>query len=170
MFTHDYRLSFNLVFLNKFVSVGPGKRQRGLPGESDTSSGSAEGSITFHTGQQLQRGGGGGSGLIRHMSLPTNADPMCPDDYVQMRTRAKRGCATHPRSIAERVRRTRISERMRKLQDLVPNMDKQTNTSDMLDETVEYVRSLQMKVKELTDTVAQLKAAEQQKKSVITTA
>lgn len=104
------------------------------------------------------------------MSLPTNADPMCPDDYVQMRTRAKRGCATHPRSIAERVRRTRISERMRKLQDLVPNMDKQTNTSDMLDETVEYVRSLQMKVKELTDTVAQLKAAEQQKKSVITTA
>jgi hypothetical protein len=59
---------------------------------------------------------------------------------------------------------------MRKLQDLVPNMDKQTNTSDMLDETVEYVRSLQMKVKELTDTVAQLKAAEQQKMSVNTTA
>lgn len=153
----------------KFVSVGPGKRQRGLPGESDTSSSSAEGSITFHTGQQLQSGGGG-NGLIRHMSLPTHADPTSPDDYVQMRMRAKRGCATHPRSIAERVRRTRISERMRKLQDLVPNMDKQTNTSDMLDETVEYVRSLQMKVKELTDTVAQLKAAEQQKKSTIATA
>ncbi|KAL3652187.1 hypothetical protein CASFOL_001868 [Castilleja foliolosa] len=42
-------------------------------------------------------------------------------------TRAKRGCATHPRSIAERVRRTRISDRIRKLQDLVPNMDKWRN-------------------------------------------
>nr|GMD93199.1 transcription factor bHLH130-like [Ipomoea batatas] len=31
-------------------------------------------------------------------------------------------CATHPRSIAKRVRRTRISERMRKLQELVQNM------------------------------------------------
>lgn len=87
-------------------------------------------------------------------------------DTVPCKVRAKRGCATHPRSIAERVnlslfqncysliekdtfvlkilwkvkqewidlitiwililqvRRTRISERMRKLQDLVPNMDK----------------------------------------------
>ncbi|XP_042980246.1 G-box-binding factor-like [Carya illinoinensis] len=49
-------------------------------------------------------------------------------DSVPCKIRAKRGFATHPRSIAERVRRTRISERMRKLQDLVPNMDKQTNT------------------------------------------
>ncbi|PNT73394.1 hypothetical protein BRADI_2g57800v3 [Brachypodium distachyon] len=53
------------------------------------------------------------------------------DDYLQLqqdsvacRVRAKRGCATHPRSIAERERRTRISKRLRKLQDLVPNMDK----------------------------------------------
>lgn len=102
------------------------------------------------------------------------------DDYLQLqqdsvacRVRAKRGCATHPRSIAERVssstrsfptdslkkkarrniwchtasfdaglcqhrnqfrfpcslayvqeRRTRISKRLKKLQDLVPNMDK----------------------------------------------
>ncbi|KAF8755824.1 hypothetical protein HU200_011297 [Digitaria exilis] len=53
------------------------------------------------------------------------------DDYLQLqqdsiacRVRAKRGCATHPRSIAERERRTRISKRLKKLQDLVPNMDK----------------------------------------------
>jgi hypothetical protein len=38
-------------------------------------------------------------------------------------------------------------------------MDKQTNTSDMLDETVEYVKSLQRKVQELSETVAQLQAA-----------
>ncbi|KAL5201379.1 hypothetical protein ABZP36_035733 [Zizania latifolia] len=45
-------------------------------------------------------------------------------DAVPCKVRAKRGCATHPRSIAERVRRTRISERIRKLQELVPNMEK----------------------------------------------
>lgn len=79
------------------------------------------------------------------------------DFSVPCRTRARRGFATHPRSIAERVRRTKISERMKKLQDLVPNMDRQTNTSDMLDEAVEYVKQLQLQVQELTNTVHQLK-------------
>ncbi|GLJ54713.1 hypothetical protein SUGI_1175290 [Cryptomeria japonica] len=73
------------------------------------------------------------------------------EDSVPCRIRAKRGCATHPRSIAERVRRTRISDRMRKLQELVPNMDKQTNTADMLDEAVEYVKLLQKQVQELSE-------------------
>ena len=70
--------------------------------------------------------------------------------------RAGRGFATHPRSIAERVRRTKISERMKKLQDLVPNMDRQTNTAEMLDEAVEYVKQLQLQVQELSNTVVQL--------------
>ncbi|KAL8244745.1 hypothetical protein R6Q59_011003 [Mikania micrantha] len=49
-----------------------------------------------------------------------------PHDSVPCKIRAKRGCATHPRSIAERERRTRISGKLKKLQDLVPNMDKST--------------------------------------------
>jgi hypothetical protein len=73
------------------------------------------------------------------------------EESVPCRIRAKRGCATHPRSIAERVRRTRISDRIRKLQELVPNMEKQTNTADMLDEAVEYVKLLQKKVQELSE-------------------
>ncbi|KAJ9675956.1 hypothetical protein PVL29_024767 [Vitis rotundifolia] len=73
------------------------------------------------------------------------------EDSVPCRVRAKRGCATHPRSIAERVRRTRISDRIRKLQELVPNMDKQTNTADMLEEAVEYVKFLQQKIQELSE-------------------
>ncbi|CAI9754304.1 unnamed protein product [Fraxinus pennsylvanica] len=73
------------------------------------------------------------------------------EDSVMCRTRAKRGCATHPRSIAERVRRTRISDRIRKLQELVPNMDKQTNTADMLDEAVAYVKFLQNEIQELRE-------------------
>uniref|UniRef100_J3L6T6 BHLH domain-containing protein n=2 Tax=Oryza brachyantha TaxID=4533 RepID=J3L6T6_ORYBR len=70
-------------------------------------------------------------------------------DSVACRARAKRGCATHPRSIAERERRTRISKRLKKLQDLVPNMDKQTNTSDMLDIAVNYIKELQGQVEKL---------------------
>ncbi|XWS21935.1 hypothetical protein CRYUN_Cryun30bG0099300 [Craigia yunnanensis] len=71
------------------------------------------------------------------------------EDSVPCRVRAKRGCATHPRSIAERVRRTRISDRIRRLQELVPNMDKQTNTADMLEEAVEYVKYLHVQIQVL---------------------
>ncbi|TVU15461.1 hypothetical protein EJB05_38982, partial [Eragrostis curvula] len=72
-------------------------------------------------------------------------------DQVPFRVRAKRGCATHPRSIAERERRTRISEKLRKLQALVPNMDKQTSTADMLDLAVEHIRGLQSELQGLKE-------------------
>ncbi|XP_011075032.1 transcription factor bHLH80 [Sesamum indicum] len=91
---------------------------------------------------QLQGGIGG--------SLDAEMEKLLGDS-VMCRVRAKRGCATHPRSIAERVRRTRISDRIRKLQELVPNMDKQTNTADMLDEAVAYVKFLQKQIQELTE-------------------
>ncbi|MCO5596332.1 hypothetical protein L7F22_050393 [Adiantum nelumboides] len=79
----------------------------------------------------------------------SNGDSMLTDS-VLCKSRAKRGFATHPRSIAERVRRTKISERIKKLQDLVPNLDKQAHTADMLDEVVEYVKLLQRQVEELS--------------------
>ncbi|KAI4334592.1 hypothetical protein L6164_019264 [Bauhinia variegata] len=96
--------------------------------------------------------------LAHHLSLPkTSAEMAAIEKFLQFsesvpcKIRAKRGCATHPRSIAERVRRTKISERMRKLQDLVPNMDKQTNTADMLDLAVEYIKDLQKQVQTLSE-------------------
>ncbi|KAF3609525.1 hypothetical protein DY000_02048673 [Brassica cretica] len=49
------------------------------------------------------------------------------------------------------VRRTRISDRIRRLQELVPNMDKQTNTADMLDEALQYVKALESQIQELTE-------------------
>ncbi|XP_073010253.1 transcription factor bHLH130-like [Typha latifolia] len=97
-------------------------------------------------------------GLSHQLSLPKSSSEMAAyekflqfQDAVPCRIRAKRGCATHPRSIAERMRRTRISERMRKLQDLVPNMDKQTNTADMLELAVEHIKDLQRQVNALTE-------------------
>ncbi|XP_073317091.1 transcription factor bHLH122-like isoform X2 [Primulina huaijiensis] len=94
--------------------------------------------------------------LSHHLSLPKNSAELLTveklmQDSVPFKIRAKRGFATHPRSIAERVRRTKISERMRKLQDLVPKMEKQTNTSDMLDLAVDYIKDLQRQVKTLSD-------------------
>ncbi|KAG8087973.1 hypothetical protein GUJ93_ZPchr0010g10454 [Zizania palustris] len=99
-----------------------------------------------------------GAGLAHQFSVPKTSSEMAAiekflqfQDAVPCKIRAKRGCATHPRSIAERVRRTRISERIRKLQELVPNMDKQTNTADMLDLAVDYIKDLQKEVKVLND-------------------
>ncbi|XP_022754279.1 transcription factor bHLH130-like isoform X2 [Durio zibethinus] len=112
--------------------------------------------------------------LAHHLSLPKSSPDMSAiekffkfQDSVPRKIRAKRGCATHPRSIAERfvsiqVRRTKISERMRKLQDLVPNMDKQTNTADMLDLAVDYIKDLQKQVKSLSDNRAKCSCANRQ--------
>ncbi|GMN71671.1 hypothetical protein TIFTF001_054141 [Ficus carica] len=72
-----------------------------------------------------------------------------PEDSVPCKIRAKRGCATHPRSIAERERRTRISGKLKKLQELVPNMDKQTSYSDMLDLAVQHIKGLQNQVQNI---------------------
>ncbi|KAL2491536.1 Transcription factor bHLH [Abeliophyllum distichum] len=98
-------------------------------------------------------------GLTHHLSLPkTSAELAVVEKYLQfqqevvpLQVRAKRGCATHPRSIAERMRRTRISERMKKLQELFPTMDKQTSIADMLDLAVDYIKDLQKQVETLTD-------------------
>ncbi|XP_022866848.1 transcription factor bHLH130-like [Olea europaea var. sylvestris] len=98
-------------------------------------------------------------GLTHHLSLPkTSAEMAAVEKYLQFQSdtvpvqvRAKRGCATHPRSIAERMRRTRISERMKKLQELFPNMDKQTSIADMLGLSVDYIKDLQKQVETLMD-------------------
>ncbi|KAH1061268.1 hypothetical protein GLYMA_02G202600v4, partial [Glycine max] len=64
----------------------------------------------------------------------------------KQRVRARRGQATDPHSIAERLRRERIAERMKALQELVTNANK-TDKASMLDEIIDYVRFLQLQVK-----------------------
>ncbi|KAK8968398.1 Transcription factor bHLH66 [Platanthera guangdongensis] len=67
----------------------------------------------------------------------------------RQRIRARRGQATDPHSIAERLRRERIAERMKALQELVPNANK-TDKASMLDEIIDYVKFLQLQVKVLS--------------------
>ncbi|KAK9287672.1 hypothetical protein L1049_016110 [Liquidambar formosana] len=91
------------------------------------------------------------NGIESQLSLPQTTLEMAtvekllhiPEDSVPCKIRARRGFATHPRSIAERERRTRISGKLKKLQDLVPNMDKQTSYADMLDLAVQHIKGLQ---------------------------
>uniref|UniRef100_A0A0D9XRR5 BHLH domain-containing protein n=1 Tax=Leersia perrieri TaxID=77586 RepID=A0A0D9XRR5_9ORYZ len=84
-----------------------------------------------------------------------------PKDYIHVR--ARRGQATDSHSLAERVRREKISERMKLLQDLVPgcnkvmklrqkhgNFTQVTGKAVMLDEIINYVQSLQRQVEFLS--------------------
>ncbi|XP_039025509.1 transcription factor bHLH49-like isoform X1 [Hibiscus syriacus] len=70
------------------------------------------------------------------------------EEYIHVR--ARRGQATNSHSLAERVRREKISERMNFLQDLVPGCSKVTGKAVMLDEIINYVQSLQRQVEFLS--------------------
>nr|ACN21645.1 putative basic helix-loop-helix protein BHLH8 [Lotus japonicus] len=68
--------------------------------------------------------------------------------YIHVR--ARRGQATDSHSLAERVRREKISERMNMLQQLVPGCDKVTGKALVLEEIINYVQSLQHQVEFLS--------------------
>ncbi|XVF17915.1 hypothetical protein REPUB_Repub10bG0166000 [Reevesia pubescens] len=75
-------------------------------------------------------------------------------DYIHVR--ARRGQATDSHSLAERVRREKISKKMKCLQDLVPGCNKVTGKAGMLDEIINYVQSLQRQVEFLSMKLAAL--------------
>ncbi|KAL9235119.1 hypothetical protein vseg_009912 [Gypsophila vaccaria] len=93
---------------------------------------------SVHVHQSFQ--GQGSSGPSQTVSHPPAIRP---------RVRARRGQATDPHSIAERLRRERIAERMKALQELVPSCNK-TDRAAMLDEIVDYVKFLRLQVKVLS--------------------
>ncbi|XP_066353665.1 transcription factor bHLH79-like [Miscanthus floridulus] len=70
------------------------------------------------------------------------------ESYIHVR--ARKGQATNRHSLAERLRREKISERMKLLQDLVPGCTKVTGKAVMLDEIINYVQSLQRQVEFLS--------------------
>ncbi|KAG9130226.1 hypothetical protein Leryth_004282 [Lithospermum erythrorhizon] len=58
---------------------------------------------------------------------------------------SKRGRAAEVHNLSERRRRDRINEKMRALQELIPNCNK-TDKASMLDEAIEYLKTLQLQV------------------------
>ncbi|XP_038893095.1 transcription factor bHLH49 isoform X2 [Benincasa hispida] len=78
------------------------------------------------------------------------SQPSDPPKEEYIHVRARRGQATNSHSLAERVRREKISERMKFLQELVPGCSKVTGKAVMLDEIINYVQSLQRQVEFLS--------------------
>ncbi|GAA0157414.1 hypothetical protein LIER_14685 [Lithospermum erythrorhizon] len=64
--------------------------------------------------------------------------------------RARKGQATNSHSLAERVRRGKIKERLKCLQSIVPGCCKTMSMAVMLDEIINYVQSLQNQVEFLS--------------------
>ncbi|KAE8719744.1 Transcription factor BEE 3 [Hibiscus syriacus] len=71
-----------------------------------------------------------------------------PKEVVHVR--AKRGQATDSHSLAERVRRGKINERLRCLQDIVPGCYKTMGMAVTLDAIINYVQSLQNQIEFLS--------------------
>ncbi|KAI3696189.1 hypothetical protein L1987_79199 [Smallanthus sonchifolius] len=85
---------------------------------------------------------------MKHGKLVSHSSDAQKEEYIHVR--ARRGQATNSHSLAERVRREKISERMKFLQDLVPGCNKVTGKAVMLDEIINYVQSLQRQVEFLS--------------------
>ncbi|OAY47280.1 transcription factor bHLH75 [Manihot esculenta] len=71
-----------------------------------------------------------------------------PTEVVHVR--AKRGQATDSHSLAERVRREKINEKLKNLQNLVPGCYKTMGMAVMLDVIINYVQSLQNQIEFLS--------------------
>jgi hypothetical protein len=119
------------------------KRWRGEKGEKDDAKAKAERSSSDNSGDS-------GSPRAHKESTGShkNHKDLSKQDYIHVR--ARRGQATDSHSLAERVRREKISERMKYLQDLVPGCSKVTGKAVMLDEIINYVQSLQRQVESLS--------------------
>lgn len=85
---------------------------------------------------------------IMNSKVKTTLTELPKTDYIHVR--ARRGQATDSHSLAERVRREKISERMKYLQDLVPGCNNIIGKAGLLDEIINYVQSLQRQVEFLS--------------------
>ncbi|CAN0873285.1 Transcription factor RSL2 [Linum grandiflorum] len=86
---------------------------------------------------------------VSHEHNSNNDNNNNGDSKAQKSNRASRGSATDPQSLYARKRRERINERLRILQNLVPNGTK-VDISTMLEEAVHYVKFLQIQIKLLS--------------------
>ncbi|CAN7068483.1 unnamed protein product [Brassica oleracea var. botrytis] len=73
------------------------------------------------------------------------------DDELPSKSRnsSKRCRAAEVHNLSEKRRRSRINEKMKALQSLIPNSNK-TDKASMLDEAIEYLKQLQLQVQMLT--------------------
>ncbi|KAK8585010.1 hypothetical protein V6N13_138952 [Hibiscus sabdariffa] len=70
-----------------------------------------------------------------------------PSNQERPRSSSKRSRAAEVHNLSEKRRRSRINEKMKALQNLIPNSNK-TDKASMLDEAIEYLKELQLQVQE----------------------
>ncbi|KAB2082665.1 hypothetical protein ES319_A05G213100v1 [Gossypium barbadense] len=70
-----------------------------------------------------------------------------PSNQERPRSSSKRSRAAEVHNLSEKRRRSRINEKMKALQNLIPNSNK-TDKASMLDEAIEYLKQLQLQVQE----------------------
>ncbi|KAG5045019.1 hypothetical protein JHK86_014425 [Glycine max] len=99
-----------------------------------------------------------GKQLLKHKKDDSESEEAPKENFIHVRTR--RGQATNSHNLAERVRREKISERMRLLQELVPGCEKITGKAVMLDEIINYVQLLQQQVEFLSMKLATVNSIE----------
>ncbi|KAG6402551.1 hypothetical protein SASPL_134747 [Salvia splendens] len=95
---------------------------------------------------------GGGNSSSSTSEDDSNASQEVINEEIKnsnTKARASRGSATDPQSLYARKRRERINERLKILQNLVPNGTK-VDISTMLEEAVQYVKFLQLQIKLLS--------------------
>ncbi|KAF5463778.1 hypothetical protein F2P56_013912 [Juglans regia] len=68
---------------------------------------------------------------------------------IPPRSSSKRSRAAEVHNLSEKRRRSRINEKMKALQNLIPNSNK-TDKASMLDEAIEYLKQLQLQVQMLS--------------------
>nr|AKN09617.1 basic helix-loop-helix transcription factor [Salvia miltiorrhiza] len=71
------------------------------------------------------------------------------ETVAKARCSTKRTRAAEVHNLSEKRRRSRINEKMKALQNLIPNSNK-TDKASMLDEAIEYLKQLQLQVQMLT--------------------
>jgi hypothetical protein len=76
----------------------------------------------------------------------SNAHTLGPALNTNLKPRARQGSANDPQSIAARVRRERISDRLKALQLLIPNGDK-VDMVTMLEKAINYVQCLELQIR-----------------------
>ncbi|XP_027362235.1 transcription factor SPATULA [Abrus precatorius] len=72
-----------------------------------------------------------------------------PTKPIPSRSSSKRSRAAEVHNLSEKRRRSRINEKMKALQNLIPNSNK-TDKASMLDEAIEYLKQLQLQVQMLS--------------------
>ncbi|XP_078163130.1 transcription factor PHYTOCHROME INTERACTING FACTOR-LIKE 13-like isoform X2 [Carex rostrata] len=86
-----------------------------------------------------------GEGSESHSEDADDNEAVNPSKAVNKRTSKRRSRAAEVHNLSERRRRDRINEKMRALQELIPHCNK-TDKASILDEAIEYLKSLQMQV------------------------